>query len=148
MPKFSKRSSARLDTVHRDLRIVALEAIKIYDFTVTFGRRTPSDQFELYKKGREFINERWAIVNEAAVVTHCDGYKKPSKHNGDPSEAADLVPYPIDWKDRSRFFYLAGIIEAISFRLRADGIIESVIQWGGHWKNFKDYPHYQIKKKP
>jgi len=145
MPNFSKKSRANLDTCHNDIIAVCNEAILVTDFSVTYGRREPNEQFRLFQKGREYRNDKWIIVRDDLIVTHCDGFEKLSAHNHEPSEAVDLVPYPIDWKDINRFYYLAGVFMAIAHRLRVQGIIESNFVWGGNWKSFKDYPHFQRK---
>lgn len=146
MPSFSKRSRNNLDTCHNDIIAVCNELILITDFTVLRGYAKPEEQFELYKKGREYRNDKWIVVYENNIVTYCDGFKKLSRHNESPSSAIDIVPYPINWKNINRFYFLAGSFLAIAYRLRVQGIIESGFEWGGHWKTFKDYPHLQIKK--
>jgi peptidoglycan L-alanyl-D-glutamate endopeptidase CwlK len=58
--------------------------------------------------------------------------------------AADVVPYPIDWRNLERFHELAGVVKAVAFTLKDAGLIESDIEWGGDW-TWKDLPHYQVK---
>ncbi len=118
----------------------------VTDFSVTYGHRPPDVQLKLFQKGREFKNGKWTIVRQDEVVTYCDGFDKLSRHNAKESEAVDLVPYPIDWNNKRRFYYLAGAFMAMAYRLEIAEVIESRFQWGGHWKNFVDLPHYQIKK--
>ncbi len=147
MARFSLKSVGCLDTAHPDLQIVAHEAIKVYDFTVLQGRRFPAEQFEFFKKGRTLIGGKWVVTDKRKVVTNCDGYNKLSEHNEDPSNALDIAPYPIDWKNELEFFYLAGIFIALATKLRAEGVIQNQIIWGGRWIRLRDLPHYQIKKK-
>ncbi len=150
MPRFSHRSLGRLDTADNDLQIVAHEAIKYVDFSVRFGYRDPALQFELFQSGRVLRGDKWVLVNKKLWKTNCDGYKILSDHNADPSKALDLVPYPYP-KDRidliNEFFYLAGIVMGLAAKLRAEGIIQNRIFWGGRWKSV-DRPHFYIKKKP
>jgi hypothetical protein len=69
-----------------------------------------------------------------------------SKHNSLPSNAIDIAPFPIDWKNRERFCYLAGIVKGIA---HSKGI---KIRWGGDWDNdgettdnkFDDLPHFEL----
>jgi peptidoglycan L-alanyl-D-glutamate endopeptidase CwlK len=69
-----------------------------------------------------------------------------SKHNAVPSLAVDLVPCPVDWKDRERFILLAGIVIGIAWKL---GI---PVRWGGDWDgdsniaehSFQDLPHFEL----
>lgn len=137
MPKFSKSSLSKLETAHPDLQAIMHEAIKEYDFKVIHGTRTPEEQFELFKVGRkEYSPGKWKVVGK--TVTQLDGYNKKSRHNYTPSLAVDVVPYPIDWYDIERFEEMAKVIKKIANRL---GI---KITWGGDWKRFKDYPHFQL----
>ena len=138
MPKLSIKSITTLS--HCDDRIIKLmnEVIKRYDFTVISGHRTPSEQFALFEKGRQFIDGNWIIVDIKKVVTKLDGTHNKSKHNELPSMAIDIAPYPIDWQDLTRFFELAEIVKAEAKKL------DIQITWGGDFKSFKDYPHYQI----
>jgi len=144
MPKFGKRSKANLRNVHQDLVLVAYEAIKITDFSVLYGHRSQELQFKLYQKGRKKINGRWRVSDKSKIVTYRDGYKKLSKHNFGIARALDIAPYPIDWKNLKRFYYMAGVFVACANRLKWEGVIDKTIVWGGNWISFKDYPHFQI----
>jgi hypothetical protein len=97
VPKFGNKSESELVTCHPDLQKVIREAIKHFDFSVLSGRRYEKEQ-------------RWLVDN---------GYSKTmnSKHLSNPSRAVDVAPYPIDWKDRERFTYLAGHIMGIASML-------------------------------
>ena len=139
MYKFSKRSKGNLATADEKLQLLFNEVIKEFDCTVIYGHRTPEDQFELFKKGRERIDGWWQVVDKSKVVTNLDGYTKNSKHNYYPSKAVDVVPYPLDWNDIERFKLLASVVKRKAMELGID------VEWGGDWKSFKDYPHWQIK---
>ena len=115
MPGFSKKSYSKLMECHEDLQKVFIEAIRYFDFSVLCGRRTHSEQFALFKQGREQRGESWVKVGN--VVTNCDGVNKESKHNWYPSIAVDVAPYPIDWNDLYRFYRLAGVVGQIAYRL-------------------------------
>ena len=109
MAEFGKRSKDNLSTAHEKLQRVMNRAIKKYDFTVIYGHRSPSEQFELFKKGRELQSDgTWKKVG--SVVTNIDGKSKKSKHNYLPSLAVDVAPYPIDWNNIQRFKDMAKII--------------------------------------
>ena len=136
MPKFGKQSLDRLATCHPDLQKVMNEAIKHYDFTILYGYRTPNEQFELYKKGRTFQNGKW--VKTGTTVTNLDGKTKLSNHNYSPSTAIDIAPYPINWEDLAKFKELAEVVKKAAKTVGVD------IVWGGDWKSFPDYPHFQI----
>ena len=53
MYKFSKRSKDNLASADIKLQQLFNEVIKEFDCTVIYGHRTPEEQFELFKKGRE-----------------------------------------------------------------------------------------------
>lgn len=120
MPKFGKTSKKRLATCHEQLQEICELAIKQFDFAVLCGHRTREDQNKLYPK---FSKVKWPH----------------SMHNKKPSLAVDLAPWPIDWSDIGRFSFLALVIHAAAKTLGYR------IEWGGDWKTFKDYPHFQLK---
>lgn len=145
MAEFGKRSKDNLSTAHEKLQRVMNRAIKKYDFTVIYGHRTPEEQFELFKKGRELQSDgTWKKVG--SVVTNIDGKSKKSKHNYLPSLAVDVAPYPIDWNNIQRFKDMAKIIIESA---KEEGI---KIIWGADWdmdgdiKEHKliDYPHFEL----
>ena len=119
MPSFSRRSFDRLMTCDPTLREVLNEAITIYDFSVLCGQRGEEEQNRAYADGKSQL--RWPN----------------SRHNLDPSRAVDIAPYPIDWEDLSRFYYMATVVLAVAARKRIP------VVWGGHWQ-MKDHPHFEV----
>lgn len=128
MPTFSTQSLARLETCHPDLQLICHEVIKYFDFTVLEGHRGQEAQNKAFKEGRSKI-------------------KFPlGKHNKMPSLAVDIVPYPIDWEDENRFYYLAGLMMATAKKF------DIPLRWGGCWKmdnnfagnKFDDLPHFEL----
>ena len=158
MPKFSTRSKNRLGTIHRDLHILFGEyVIKYFDCTVLYGLRSPEEQFELYKKGRKEVDDKWLVEDSRKIVTYKDGYLKKSKHNYIPSLAVDVAPYYVEkphirWDDTDTLYYFAGLVMGIATLLKELKIIESDIIFGGNWDNdqdlhdqtFMDLVHFQI----
>jgi len=148
MYNFGKRSKQRLDTCHPDLILIMEEVIKIFDFSVLEGLRTAAKQLEYFETGRSQL----------------DGVKKLSKHqdHGDGlSYAIDIMPYKKGSnafsgkrKDKARFYFLAGIVKAVSYRLLEEGKIKHTVRWGGDWnrndlfddQNFDDLPHFELRK--
>lgn len=139
MYKFSNRSKNNLATADEKLQRVFNEVIKEFDCTIICGHRTPEEQFELFKKGREKIDGWWKVVDKSKVVTNVDGSTKKSKHNYYPSKAVDVVPYPLDWNNLESFKLLGSVVKRKAMELGIN------IEWGGDWTSFKDYPHFQIK---
>lgn len=128
MYKFSELSIRSLLTCDDRLQTIAYEAIKLIDFRVLEGHRSKERQDFLHSNGSSQL----------------PGGK--SKHNFSPSKAFDVAPYPINWKDRERFSYLAGIMIGIA---HAKGIR---LRWGGDWNqdgilsdnNFDDLGHFEL----
>lgn len=137
MASFGKESLKKLATCHPDIQKVMHEAIKHIDFTVLYGTRSVAEQQKLYKVGRKLVNGKWTVVGK--TVTNLDGVNKKSNHNYLPSKAVDVAPYPIDWSDIDRFIELSKVIK------KAAATVGVEIAWGGDWKSFVDYPHWEIK---
>jgi len=128
MPKFSNSSKSKLNTCHDKLQLVFNEVIKHWDCTILEGTRSKEAQDEYFRTGRSEVR-----------------YPN-SKHNSSPSEAVDVAPYPIDWKDLDRFRafgnFVLGVASANNVKLR----------WGGDWdgdrsfadQSFHDLPHFEL----
>ena len=141
MPRYSKSSNAKKRTCHHDIQMILDEAIKVYDIKIIEGIRADDRQAELFKSGK----------------SKCDGFINKSKHQRQAdgySHAVDIMPYPIDWQDSNRFFFMAGVVIAISERLYAEGKINHKIRWGHDWdsdriftdQTFIDSPHFELYK--
>ena len=131
MFKFGKRSRKHLETCDKRLQDIFNEVIKYVDCSVICGYRNEEDQ------NKAFIEKRTKL-------------KFPNgRHNSLPSNAIDVVPYPIDWKDRERMTLFAGFVKGI-----AKGKFNIDLRWGGDWDSdfqvqdnkFDDFPHFEIKK--
>lgn len=136
--QFGARSQKNLSSCHELLQRVACRAIGygVIDFSVIEGHRAIDRQQQLFAEGKSKI----------------DGVTKRGKHNEQPSEAVDLLPYPHEingvnvWADRQRFCVLAGLMYAAAAE---NGV---AIRWGGDWdcdgnnadSNFNDLPHFEI----
>ena len=131
MPSFSQRSAAHLATCHPDLQRVFAEVVRHFDCSVLCGRRGKAEQDEAVAKG----------FSKVAYPG--------SKHNAETPElsrAVDVVPYPIDWGDRDRFYHFAGFVRGVALCM---GI---KIRWGGDWdgdtdlsdQTFMDWPHFEL----
>ena len=133
MAKLGKKSLEILSTCDNRIQKIIHEAIKVTDFTVIEGTRSLERQQQLFKEGK----------------TKIDGIQSKGKHNYDPSLAIDIAPYPIDWNDTKRFFYLAGVVKALAISMGIE------LRWGGDWdsdddftdQTFNDYPHFELKIK-
>ncbi len=120
MPTFSAYSERRLSTCDSQLVAVFREVIEFRDCRVLSGHRGEKEQEELFEAG--------------ATQLH---YPR-SRHNSSPSQAIDVVPYPIDWEDLDRFKEFVGYVLATGDQIGVK------LEAGGHWKKFRDYPHFQL----
>jgi peptidoglycan L-alanyl-D-glutamate endopeptidase CwlK len=126
MPSYSRRSLANLQTCHPSLRKIFKEVIKNYDCTIIQGHRSLEEQDELYRTGKSKLRK--------------------GKHNYIPSLAVDVCPYPIDWRDKIRFYHFVGYVKGVADQL---GIkIRCGADWDGD-NNFKDQtfhdlPHFEL----
>jgi peptidoglycan L-alanyl-D-glutamate endopeptidase CwlK len=117
MFKFSKRSISILETVDERLQLICNEAIKEIDFSVIDGLRDLKTQKKYFEAGK----------SKTMSSKHLKGL------------AVDIVPFPLDWNNIDSFIELSKVIK----RIALDNHIKLV--WGGDWKTFKDYPHYQLE---
>lgn len=143
MPSYSKSSQEKLLTVHQDLQTIFHYVVQIFDNTIVYGLRTAEEQFELYKKGREYVGDNlWTITDKSKVVTYKDGYIKKSNHQS--GMAIDVIPYPGGWANEKLFFELAGVVKATAFLLKKYGDISHDIDWGYDLWGW-DLCHYQLR---
>lgn len=128
MPKFSDKSYRKLLTCHSDLVDLFYTVIQHFDCTVICGHRDEEDQMKAYNSG------------------HSKTPWPNSKHNILPSRAVDVIPYPIDWEDRERMNYFAGVVKGIASCMGIN------IRWGGDWdrdtevkdNRFDDLVHFEL----
>lgn len=130
MPSFSAASLSRLNTCHESLQKLFAEIVKETDCTILCGHRDEQDQNKAFHDGASHV--KWPN----------------SKHNTLPSIAVDVMPYPIDWKDKER---VTRFYEVVKKKADELGI---KIRWGADWdmdgkywerENWEvDGPHYEL----
>jgi peptidoglycan L-alanyl-D-glutamate endopeptidase CwlK len=118
---FSKRSEQHLAEIHIDLYEVVFLARLLSEvpFEITDGMRTIEEQRDYFNNG----------FSKTMRSKHLDGL------------AVDVVPIPVTWEPEA--FY--PIAEAMK---QAADILDTPIVWGGDWRTFKDYPHFELKERP
>ena len=125
--QFSNASANRLQTVDPRLQAIANYAIEItkVDFGIpsTGGLRTEEEQNKLYHQGKSRL----------------DGYKKRSNHQH--GLALDVYAF-VDGKASWEKEHLAMVAAAM---LQAASGLGYELSWGGLWKSFEDYPHFQLE---
>ena len=126
MFKLSTTSKMRLEGVNPRLVAVINLAltISLIDFGIPAdgGLRTAERQNELFKSG----------------ASKLDGYNKKSRHQS--GNAFDVFAY-VDGKASWDELHLTHIATAI---LSAASQLGVPLKWGGHWRNFKDMPHFEL----
>ena len=129
----SETSLSRLSRVDARLVAVVKRAIQIttQDFMVLEGYCSQERQDELYAQGR---TKPGPVVTWVKVGTHTSG------------TAVDLVPYPVDWNDLSKF---DAISKAMFDAAKELGV---KIRWGANWnqngtpreRGESDSPHFEL----
>lgn len=126
--KFGKRSLKNLSEADPKLQALFHEVIKVVDCSIIEGHRSKREQDKAYHAGKSKL--KWP----------------ESKHNQEPSLAVDVVPYPVDWNDKARFYQMVGIIKAKAHSL------DIKIRCGADWdsdndfndQTFHDLPHIEL----
>ena len=122
MAQFGKKSKATLATCDISIQAVLQEAIKEYDFSVIWGYRDKETQNRVFEEGNSQL--QWPR----------------SKHNRLPSAACDIIPYPDGFGANTAEFY-----RMATYVLAAASRIGVSIKWGGHWKDFQDLAHFELR---
>lgn len=124
MYKWSKKSSDRLSTCDKRLQDMANMMLErsAFDLTITDGYRTKEEQDEAFKSGKSR-----AVFGK-------------SKHNVFPSQAIDIVPYPINWNTKDPRWQ-----EMALNAMWCAGKLGFEITWGGNFISLPDKPHFEIK---
>lgn len=128
---FSSKSVSKLLTTDKDLQDIFLEAIKYspIDFGISHGLRSAEEQNELYQQGR---------TKPGNIVTNVDGYTRRSKHqDGIAIDVFAWVDGKVSWEEKY-YWMIAGVVLWVAQSRNIK------LQWGGHWKSFKDYPHFEL----
>lgn len=129
MPKFSEKSLSILATCDPRLQKLLNAAIRTTDFTIICGKRSEADAAKTRAEGKSQTTRSKHVYPLGALSLACD-----------------VAPWPVDWKDTGRFYYLAGVIQTWANHL---GIkIRGGWDWDGdgdfHDSNFPDLGHVEL----
>ena len=147
----SKLSLGRLNGVDANLVKVVQRAIEItpQDFMVVEGVRTKEQCYINYGKGRtaaqctaKGVPAQYAQPKLAKVTW----LNNPLSSKHVTGKAVDLVPYPVDWNDLTKFDQVAKAMLAAADELGVS------IRWGADWDNDGNYrekgeydsPHFEL----
>lgn len=126
--QFSQKSLNNMIGI--DPKLIEIANLAISISYIDFG--VPSDGgFRSVRTQREMYEKK---------VSQCDGVLKKSKHQ--EGKALDFYAYingKASWDIKHLTIVAAALLEA------ARGLGYE-IEWGGHWKSFRDYPHIQLKE--
>jgi peptidoglycan L-alanyl-D-glutamate endopeptidase CwlK len=136
MNHFSETSKARLETCHRDLRLLFAHVIQDFDCTIVCGHRDKPEQDKAFAEGKSKLP-----------------YPQ-SKHNSNPSWAVDAAPYidgKVDWS-RDQLLFFAGYVKGKADQLYKIGTMSHRIRLGADFsgdndindERFKDEPHFEL----
>jgi peptidoglycan L-alanyl-D-glutamate endopeptidase CwlK len=133
MPSFSITSKRRLATCHPDLQKLFNKVIERRDCTIICGHRTEEEQNEAYRTGHSQL-------------------KFPqSKHNLNPSNAVDVMPYfdcepHIRWNDLESTYnfigYVQGIADELGVKIRSGSDWDLDLDFND--QSFMDLPHFEL----
>lgn len=123
---FSEKSLQLLNTINKQLGILATEVLKIskIKFEITEGYRDQTTQQKYFKEGKSQL----------------DGIIKKSKHQ--QGKAIDIVCYDPNtnkptYDKKELYYYIAGLFECKAKELTIE------ITWGGWW-SFEDCVHFEL----
>ena len=147
----SKLSLGRLNGVYANLVKVVQRAIEItpQDFMVVEGVRSKEQCYINYGKGRTVaqctakgVPAKYAQPKLAKVTW----LNNPLSSKHVSGKAVDLVPYPVNWNDLTKFDQVAKAMFAAAKELGVS------IRWGADWDNDGNYrekgeydsPHFEL----
>jgi len=125
---YSKESARKLAECDERLQRVFNKVIEVIDCTILEGHRPKHLQDLAFLNGNSRV--QWP----------------KGKHNKLPSMAVDVAPCPIEWRNRERWVYFAGIVLGVAAGLGVK------LRWGGSFDrdndltndDFIDMPHFEI----
>lgn len=151
MSEFGRSSRAKLNTCHPELQRVADVVIQEMDHTIIYGWRSEQIQMALYKAGKSTKafgskHNHVLAIRKNLVAASGDPWTSAMLPGVKQSNAIDVAPWPIDWKNINRFRLLAGLYLGVAVAL---GI---KLRWGGDWdrdfseldeKGLRDFGHLE-----
>lgn len=142
--------SVKIEDLQPDVQEKVKRALREMDqlgikYSIHYTLRTELEQIALYAQGRQPLEMVNSLRKTAGLrpipasenvytVTNCDGVKKKSAHQS--GRAIDIVPLiggRPSWP-------VAG--SALWYPI-ADCMKRNGFTWGGDWKDFPDFPHFQ-----
>ncbi len=147
MYKLSNRSKERISGIRPILKVIIEKSISAPNCPEDFGipeyggLRTTSDQQKLYAKGRT------DFTTHSKPVTYVDGIEKKSNHQAkDGNDFGDAFDVYIYCHKTKRASWNVERLTKLARHIIKIAALNGVeLSWGGDWKSFKDYPHFEYK---
>jgi len=139
---YGSGSWKKLMSCHPKIQSLFVEAIKYFNLSVDCGTRGRKAQEKAKAEKRSDVNYPDSIHNPDNPV---NADKKGVR-------AIDVLPYPVDWKDKERFMYTGGKIMLLAKQM------DIPMRWGADWnrdsrmrdddkrKALRDYPHFEYRE--
>ena len=127
-------SKKRMDGVNEILIECATRALEMseHDMTIPWmgGHRTAEEQNKIFKDG----------------ASQKDGFNSLSYHQ--TGNALDVIPVVGKYANDKGFRHYAKCMFIAWQKIIREGRDQGyTLEWGGHWQNFIDVPHWQIVKR-
>ena len=100
------------------------EFVEEAGIAIKIGMRSPLDQYTTNIKGKDFLLQR---------------------KTGNGQLITELSIDPLAESNESWIVHKSGVKELAVVVKKAADTVGVAIQWGGDWKTFKDWPHWEIK---
>jgi peptidoglycan L-alanyl-D-glutamate endopeptidase CwlK len=144
--------SRDINKLQNDVKIALVEAMSEMDdlgikYFVDSTLRTTEEQAAYFAQGRKpllDVNQLRTIAGFGLLpesenrytITNCDGVTAKSNHQS--GRAVDVVPTD----SRGRPYW--PVADSAAWKLIAVVMEKHGFTWGGRWKKFPDFPHYEM----
>jgi len=129
MNYYSESSKKRLSQCHVELQLICRDLLQSFDHSVLCGHRDEEEQDKVFDAGLSHV-------------------KYPdSKHNGYPSMAVDIAPYPRgnnNANDHILHHMMTGEVFRIAYVLCKEGLLSHDIRWGGNWDGDRQFDDQKL----
>ena len=142
MNAWSLKSKGHIKTCDPELQRLFNKVLQVQDCTVLCGFRDAEEQREAFRTGHSELD--WPNSKHNAMRE--DHHPDLGASRFAESLAIDVAPCPIDWTDRYRFAWFAGIVRGVASELNIP------VRWGGNWdggdlerQKFDDLVHFELR---
>ena len=140
MNQYSQSSRSRLDTCHPDLQRLFEAVLQECDHTIISGYRGEEEQNQLFSQGLSQLKYPQSKHNTTILNSETGTYFPESR-------AVDVLPYCQNTKRMINGDQPEDILKILGFAAKVFQKaceLRIGVRWGGNWRNFKDYPHWEL----